>query len=139
MDRVTVSEAATRLGVTPDAVRQRIRRDTIAYEKTEDGRYYVYLTPQDGRRDSVGDGVRKVLVDRLHNENEWLRRELERKDHLLAMALERIPAIEAPEEAPPEPRESPETGADGSGKGEEAHTPRSDDPAVPWWRRLFGL
>ena|SRR5215208_7212741 len=74
MDRVSVSEAATRLGVTPDAVRQRIRRGTIEYDKTEDGRYYVYLTAHDSRR----DGVQKTLIERLHDENEFLRRELER-------------------------------------------------------------
>lgn len=96
MDRLSVAEAATRLGVTPDAVRQRIRRDTIEYEKTEDGRYYAYLTKDDGRRDGVQDAV----VDRLKDENEFLRQELERKDHLLAMALERIPALEEAPEAP---------------------------------------
>jgi len=64
MDRVTVSEAATRLGVTPDAVRQRIRRGTIEYEKTEDGRYYVYMTEQDGRHDGVPEGVQKALIER---------------------------------------------------------------------------
>ena len=134
MDRLSVSEAAARLGVTPDAVRQRIRRDTIEYEKTEDGRYYVYLTKDDGRRDGVQDAV----VDRLKDENEFLRRELERKDHLLAMALERIPALESPPDTPSEQRESPLTDEEGSPgtqapPGPDAKTRRS------WWRAFFGL
>src|SRR5829696_8659645 len=94
MERVTVSEAAARLGITPDAVRQRIRRGTIEYEKTADGRYYVYLTPHDGRRDGVQDGVQKALIERLHDENEWLRREVERKDTIIMQMAQRIPELE---------------------------------------------
>ncbi len=44
MDRLTVAEAAERLGVTQDAVRQRVQRNTIEHERTEEGRVYVYLT-----------------------------------------------------------------------------------------------
>ena len=86
MDRLSVSEAAARLGVTPDAVRQRIRRSTIEYDKTEDGRYYVYLTPQDNRHDTVQDALANALVERLKDENTFLRRELERKDAILIVS-----------------------------------------------------
>ena len=132
MDRVSVSEAATRLGVTPDAVRQRIRRGTIEYEKTEDGRYFVFLTPHDGRRDGVQDGVQKVLIERLHDENEFLRRELERKDHLLAMALERIPALE---EAPSEPRESDLSASEE--RGSDGGVPPGPEQRRSWLYRFF--
>jgi len=114
MDRVSVSEAATRLGVTPDAVRQRIRRGTIEYDKTEDGRYYVYLTAHDSRR----DGVQKALIERLHDENEFLRRELERKDALLLNMMEVMKAINPPSaEAPSGRREAPVTASDDVGEG----------------------
>src|SRR5215212_4511116 len=128
MDRVSVSEAATRLGVTPDAVRQRIRRGTIEYDKTEDGRYYVYLTAHDSRQ----DGVQKVLIERLHDENEFLRRELERKDHLLAMALERIPALE---EAPSEPRESDLSASEE--RGSDGGVPPGPEQRRSWLYRFF--
>jgi predicted ArsR family transcriptional regulator len=131
MDRVPVSEAAARLGVTPDAVRQRIRRGTIEYEKADDGRYFVFLTSHAGRRDSVQDGVQKALIERLHDENAFLRRALERKDHLLAMALERIPAIE---EALSEPRDAPEANPDDPGEG---NVPPDQEKPVSWWRKLF--
>jgi hypothetical protein len=131
MDRVPVSEAAARLGVTPDAVRQRIRRGTIQYEKTDDGRYYVLLTPHDGRRDGVQDGVQKALVERLHDENEWLRREVERKDTIIMMMAQRIPELEAA----PEPRESPVSPSEERG---ESDVPPEEKKAVSWWRRLFG-
>src|SRR3954465_11248346 len=110
MERLSVSEAALRLGITPDAVRQRIRRGTIKYEKTKDGRYYVYLTPQDTRH----DGVQNALVDRLMDENAFLRRELERKDAILMTLAQRIPELEAP----PEPRESPVPASGDRGNGD---------------------
>jgi hypothetical protein len=63
----------------------------------------------------------RALVESLQDQAGYLRREVEvwqeearRKDHLLAAALERIPAIE---EASSEPRGSPETAPEGSGGG----------------------
>ena len=44
-DRVTVQEAARRLGVKDDAIRKRIQRGTLEHDKGEDGRVYVYLEP----------------------------------------------------------------------------------------------
>ena len=38
MDRVTVVEAAARLGVKEQAIRKRIQRGTIAHDKDDDGR-----------------------------------------------------------------------------------------------------
>jgi excisionase family DNA binding protein len=37
-DRVTIQEAAQRLGVKEDAVRKRIQRGSMRHEKAEDGR-----------------------------------------------------------------------------------------------------
>ena len=60
---------------------------------------------------------------------------------LLAAALERIPAIEAPQE----PSESPETATEkpmgpetqeAREEAKEAAQPRS---GTPWWRRMFGV
>jgi hypothetical protein len=125
MERLSVAEAATRLGVTPDAVRQRIRRDTISYEKTEEGRYFVYLTEGDGRHDSVHD----ALVDRLKDENEWLRREVERKDTIIMSISEGLKTLEAPSET----RESPVTSPEDLGQDQAHHEPER----LSWWRRLF--
>src|ERR671911_592461 len=43
LDRLTVTQAAHRLGVTQDAVRKRIARGTIRHEKDYEGRIFVYL------------------------------------------------------------------------------------------------
>jgi hypothetical protein len=48
------------------------------------GRLYVYLDTRDTNRDEVRNNSYDMLVARLENENEFLRRELERKRHHLA-------------------------------------------------------
>ena len=79
---------------------------------------------------------------RAHNETLREQLEAERQAHaearrLLAAALERIPAIEAPQE----PRESPETVTEAS-PGPEPSEAREEaqGAAQPhsWWRRVFG-
>jgi excisionase family DNA binding protein len=58
-DRITVQEAARRLGVKDDAVRKRIQRGSIGHDKDSDGRVYVYLDAthdesQDSYKDTTG-------------------------------------------------------------------------------------
>jgi len=46
--RVSVYQAAEVMGVTVDAIRKRVSRDTIPHERDEDGRVWVVLdTDQD--------------------------------------------------------------------------------------------
>jgi hypothetical protein len=51
LHRLTVAEAATHLGITSDAVRQRIRRGSISHERDQDGKVYVYIQPDETRKD----------------------------------------------------------------------------------------
>ena len=127
LERLTVATAAERLGVSQHAVRKRIARDTIPWVKDPEGRVYVYLDPSKTDQDTAQDRGRNdqdVVQDRNQDSSktaleitqeqvDYLKEtvrardeELRRKDHLLAAALERIPAIE---EASTEARESPVT------------------------------
>ncbi len=136
--RVTVSEAAGLLGITPEAVRMRIKRDTLRSER-RDGRVFVLLGPDrptehtTERTDPTDH--RDELIAHLRSEVEAWREAARRKDHLLAAALERIPAIEAP--ASPEKRESDLTVSPDPERGT---TPgdRERPAQRPWWRRVFG-
>jgi hypothetical protein len=144
--RVPVIEAAQLLGITPDAVRARLRRGTLQKESGPDGETLVVLDADTTRHDGrpVGDTMRHDtdLVEALRAHIAVLERELadrkeegRRKDHLLAAALERIPALEEPSE----PRESPGTVSEEAGKG--TATPNQQEPSQrrSWWQRLFGL
>jgi predicted ArsR family transcriptional regulator len=140
-ERVTVQEAARRLGITESAVRKRVQRRLLEHDKEPGGRLYVYLDTQDKGRDQVRDSSYDMLVRRLENENEFLRRELERKDTILLNMTEAMKALNSPAQAAPsEARESPETAEE---ERERAEPPRSavesQEPVRrPWWRRMFG-
>jgi hypothetical protein len=121
-------DAAAELGLTVDAVRKRVKRETLESERGADGRLYVFLDT-----DQESDYPRSDTDRLISTLEEQLR--LEREAHaearrLLAAALERIPALEAPEspESASEPR--PSTAA----------SPEPETPAEtrPWWRRMFG-
>ncbi len=140
MDRLSLKEVAEVLGISEDGVRKRVKRGSIPHDRDEDGKLYVYLdaseTEADMSGDASGDTPVWTLVDQLRSENEYLREESRRKDHIIAGLVERIPELEAP--AAPEPRESPETASPRSDRGttpEEQEEPTSR----PWWRRFFGL
>jgi excisionase family DNA binding protein len=106
IERLTVAQAAARLGVSQDAVRKRIKRGTIEYEQDQDGRLHVYLDPlevYETRQDRAGDEPTERLAWAQHQEIEFLRRELEtrteeirRRDSIMAALTQRIPELEAP-------------------------------------------
>jgi excisionase family DNA binding protein len=114
MDRVTVQEAAQRLGISQDAVRQRVRRGSMRYDKDDKGRVYVYLDPTNTRPMVVHDAPRNdevvtELRDRirfLENELAGRKEESRRKDHIIAALTQRIPELE-PASEPREYSERP--------------------------------
>jgi excisionase family DNA binding protein len=97
--RVTVSEAAQVLGISPEAVRMRIKRGTLRSMRRA-GRVYVLLGLEPNTEHTT-DRTPDHTEELIRTLREQL--ELERQAHaearrLLAAALERIPAIEAPQE-----------------------------------------
>jgi hypothetical protein len=140
--RATPQHAAELLGISVEAVRQRIRRGTLRSEKDKDGSVWVYLDDLD---ESVRDTDRVQIVDQtlytthLENEISYLRQQLEQANErdreqrrIIAALTQRIPELEAPSE----PRESPETATEGEAE------PRPggglEGAQRPWWRRIFG-
>ncbi len=132
--RVTVAQAAERLGITQDAVRQRIRRNTIQHDKDENGRVYVYLdtthTEHNNVHDTVHDSVRDELVEELRDRVRYLEEESRRKDSIILTMAQRIPELEAA----PEPREATTSDSEGAS----ASAPSESDKQRSWWRRVFG-
>jgi flagellar motility protein MotE (MotC chaperone) len=123
-----VTEAADALGITVDAVRSRIKRGTMAHER-KGGRVYVLLGADESRPghdqdiDQVSDQGARESGDRTAELIATLREQLqaERQAHaearrIIAGLVERIPAIEAPQEA----SEAAETAEEQQGRG---HSP----------------
>jgi hypothetical protein len=133
MGRFPVTEAASILGISTEATRQRIKRGTLPTERDEEGNVFVLLkrtTADSTRTDANGtdDGTHtnanrtddgtddkerliEVLRDQLREEREANRE----NRRIIAGLVQRVPELEAA----PEPRESPQKPS--------------------WWRRFFGL
>src|SRR5829696_5910244 len=113
VDRLTIQEAARRLGVSEGAVRKRVTRGTLEHHKDEDGRVYVYLdTGVDSGVDEGVDPNSNALISQLRDEVAFLRDENRRKDEIImqqAMTMRQLTA--APPQEPSEAQESPESSA----------------------------
>ena len=151
--RVTVDEAARNLGLTVDAVRKRVQRGQIAYEKDQAGRVRIILdkseTLQDESPDTTGQGAELVeeLRDRVHylervleDEREARTEERRRHDTLMAQLMQRIPQLQASPEVPQEVPEASEAAEEQQGRGEPRPATGEAQEGVrwPWWRRVFG-
>jgi excisionase family DNA binding protein len=151
-DRVTIQEAAQRLGVKEDAIRKRIQRGSLRHEKTQNGRVFVWVdtiqdTTQDTTEDAYQDASRDALLVAKDQMITALREQLEQANErdrenrrIIAALTQRIPPqLPAPEDAseltPPRPdRDAP---TEASGEAQEA-TERQEE-RKGFFRRFFGL
>jgi excisionase family DNA binding protein len=116
-ERLTIQEAAHRLGVSESAIRKRIKRGTLKREKTEDGRVLVYMEPSAPGTEEVRTPERDALISQMQERVAFLEHELEvrseeirRRDTIIMNMTEAMKALSPPpQEAPPDERESPET------------------------------
>jgi hypothetical protein len=141
VERLTVAQAAAQLGVSQDAIRKRIRRNTIDYDQDPDGRIYVYVDSSEIAQDESSDASIERLVQVQHDDIEFLRRELEtrteeirRRDSIIAALTQRLPEIEAPSE----PRLTLEDTTEKNGAKVEAPAGSREvrrGARKPWWRK----
>jgi excisionase family DNA binding protein len=142
--RLTVQEAAEILGTSVDAVRMRVRRGSLESEKDPDGRVYVWVNGDASETKPGLDGEPDALISAKDETIATLREQLaaERQAHaearrIIAGLVERIPAIEAPVETPPDAPGSPETESAPPDRDDVSPGPeRGAEPS--WWRRMFG-
>src|ERR671921_1915104 len=111
VDRLTIQEAARRLGISEGAVRKRVTRGSLEHDKEDDGRVYVYLDAGDRRgvddgQDAGVDPNSNALISQLRDEVAYLRDENRRKDEIImqqAMTMRQLAAAE-----PQQPTEAAE-------------------------------
>lgn len=136
VDRLTVPEAAELLGVTQSAVRKRVQRGTIPWDKDEEGRLYVYVDPsetsfqteEDRSRETSSGRSRDELLEVYREQVEFLRRELERKDAIIVSLTQRLPELEAAPEPPI---------ASGGALTQAANAPAEPEQRRSWLYRFF--
>jgi hypothetical protein len=143
--KLTVQEAAEILGTSVDAVRMRVRRGSLESDKDPDGRVYVWVNGNASETIPGPDGEPNALTSAKDETIATLREQLaaERQAHaearrIIAGLVERIPAIEAPQEA----SEASETVEEESERAaEQPHSATGgaqEGTQRPWWRRVFG-
>ena len=151
-ERLTIQEAAHRLGVSESAIRKRIKRGTLKREKTEEGRVLVSMeTPAPTSvpgAEEVRTPERDALISQMQKRVAFLEHELEvrseeirRRDTIIMNMTEAMKALSPPSQSPPPgERESPQTVEEEPQRAE----PRPDAPSAqegaqrPWWRRMLG-
>jgi hypothetical protein len=158
ISRLTVPEAAEALGISPEAVRNRLSRGTLKSEK-EHGKVYVLLhktdrprptadIPKDTSRHagdestdisggpapliSAKDETIRVLSEQLEAERA-ASAELRR---IVAGLVQRVPELEPAQEQ----QKSPVSRSDGTDMGSST-TEDQQEPSQrrSWWRAFFGL
>lgn len=153
--RMTVREAAGKLGITVEAVRNRIKRGTLPSEK-EGGSVFVLLDqergtdqttgqPEAGRDQPQPDDRPAELVEELRNRIAYLERQVEeerearrRADTLMARLMDRVPELPpAPPQDAPGARESATEDRPGTNTPTASASPQTGTQRRPWWRRLL--
>ncbi len=157
ISRLIVPEAARALGISPEAVRNRLSRGTLDSIK-ENGTVYVLLendmarsttdTPDDRPRSTDGTAAdtpdahaelvaaKDETINLLRSQLEAEREANRENRRIIAGLVQRVPELEAPRNghetatAEPDREEEHRPATDGA---QEAAEPRS------WWRRWFGF
>ena len=158
VDRLTIQEAARRLGISEGAVRKRVTRRTLKHDKEDDGRVYVYLDA--GGRRGVDSGQDKgvdpnssALISRLESEVAFLRDQVQRQQEIIAqqaVSMRQLTAAasqESPEDAETVEREpeGAEPRSDAPGAQEPVERPQQRSAwgkpvdKLPWWQYLLAL
>jgi hypothetical protein len=160
--RVTIREAAARLGVTEAAIRKRIQRGSLDKEMGSDGRVYVYLDLSHAMSHPESqihrDPLVEELVEELRDRVAFLERALERRgieaeryQQIVAGLTQtnnqlaaRLRELEPPEAAPPKRPAEPPTVASEEEPARAEPRPRAEEPQEPaqeehrsWWRRML--
>ena len=148
---ITVANAARILGVSKQAIRQRIYRNTISHRKDEEGTVFVRITGPNpdtngesyGEHTAYTEDANRELIDELRDRVGFLERQLDTEQaasaelrRIVAGLVQRVPELEPPRE----PREPPETTApEGPPEGVEEVPPPKEEKSISWWRRkIFG-
>jgi predicted ArsR family transcriptional regulator len=129
-DRVTIQEAAQRLGISESGVRKRVKRDQLV-STNEGGRVYVYLDTAGQEADPVPDNVPDKYVASLEDQVEFLRDQVRRQQEIIGQQAISLRALSAPEEP-----ENVTNWKQTEGLPTEAESPSNQ--SSPWWSRVFG-
>jgi hypothetical protein len=163
---VPIPIAAERLGLSSEAIRMRLKRGTLTGEKVN-GRWVVNVprlnadptatkppadtedgpadeqTQRPTQRDQSGE---RELIEALRSENAFLRSELatrteeiQRRDHLIAGFIQRLPELPAGQSDPGPRAPQLETIDDAQFGPVPGTAAATSTDTRPWWKKLLGM
>ncbi len=104
----SLEEASALLGITPEAVRKRLKRGTLEGYKDKSGKWQVYIPDKEPdsvrtKQDNVRTASREIelleaRIEDLQKHNDILTKALERRDFIVAIQEQKILELEAPKE-----------------------------------------
>jgi predicted ArsR family transcriptional regulator len=135
-ERVTVQEAARRLGITESAVRKRAQRGQLRSEKATEGkkeRLYIFL---DSDEDKFPEPFQERYMRSLEDRVRTLEDEVYRQQAIILSMSQSMQALTGASES----RESPETVEEEPERAEPrtAAGEAQEGAQRSWWRRIFG-
>jgi excisionase family DNA binding protein len=149
-ERVTIREAAQRLGVSPDTIRRRVRSGELASTREQrGGGSVIYIELPDAEPTAAlraeptaaprFDNVQvdpPAEVEILKDYVSELKRQLEAREREVR---ELHVLLEQAQRALPPPRAEPNAGPTAQPYAEPmpGPTPERDEPSAPWYRRLW--
>jgi hypothetical protein len=161
-ERLTFAQAAERLNISPDAVRMRAKRGTLATVRANDRPFVLWPQPERAHeprterdRSVPFEDTRLVAaleahIASLERQLEERTEEIRRRDHIIAGFIERLPELPAGDflansantsgNAPQDANAAPQRG-DVAETTQEPVRPASDRLALGWrrwWRRATG-
>lgn len=131
LEQLTLIEAGAALGISPDAVRMRIKRGSLQGEKGEDGRWLVWVDVEQAAAEREAEREPGAAGER----------EPEREGELSAEALQaRIAVLEARLAAAESERDFLRTQVENliMLQGMAAQKALPNPARRSWWARLFG-
>ena len=147
--RLTVAQAAARLGITEGAVRSRIKRGTLQTEP-EGGRVFVLLgdgTPPTNQPPHTGEpsaqegaalaAQMQARIDDLREQLHAERRANEENRRIIAALTSRIPQLE-PRQETPESSETIKEEPERAAPRPDAPGPQTPPQRRSLWRRIIG-
>lgn len=156
-EHLTYTEAAARLGITPNAVRMRAARGTLASVRIDERTLILWPQPgplhtphESSAQEPAPERTERAderLIETLQAEVSYLRQQLDaevearrRADHIILELSRRPPELETGEEATVRPIEAPLSVAN-LDQASEGHRSVSDTLRLRWrrwWRRITG-
>jgi hypothetical protein len=141
--RVTVPEAAEMVGVTQRAIRKRVQRGTIPWDKESEGRVYVYVNPSDTNSEAGKDRARNTATGQSYDEGAGSLQRAGRVSAAGAGAQGHTPhVLSAADPGTTRPLRGPRTVREALGGHSQGQRPPEQQEASlrrVWWRKFFGF